>query len=366
MKTLKKFTDAIAICLAVLALIYVMTNYLSFDFTKYDEKYSEDAILEREEEEADMPEEQREEVLSKTEYFLRQSPESKDYFILAVLLLVSGGLGFLLHRFSGVSLVLSTLPICYAMMLFDADKLIKYPLTVITLSLSHCVGAIVFAAAKSRQEPTLACPAGGIACGILAAIGGMYTVHLQNIVSSTAGYVHFLDENAITIPQNMRPIKHIVESVYFRATRGDWKMASDMISNFRDDISDNTAVRLVYDTVNTTQSADYKRLVLVIFAAAVLSLAFVILRKRGAAAAVAAIPAVYVFILLLLGRITTLILPIALLCLIMATAVGAYRDAEDETPVPELEQEEYEAYIAEQTDDDPPAFEPQKDEIFYN
>ena len=48
MKTLKKFTDGIAICLAVLALIFVLTNYLGFDFKAYDEKYSEDALLEKE------------------------------------------------------------------------------------------------------------------------------------------------------------------------------------------------------------------------------------------------------------------------------------------------------------------------------
>ena len=361
MKTLKKFTDGLAICLAVLALIFVLTNYLGFDFKAYDEKYSEDALLEKEEEDAKLPEEQREEVLSKIEYFFRQSPESKDYFLLSVLLLTSGGLGFLLRRFSGVSMVLSTLPICYALTLFDAEKLIKYPLTVITLSLSHCVGAIVFAAAECRRRPTLGCPMGGIACGLLAAIGGAYSVYLQKIVSATSGYAHFLDEAGVTVPRDMLPIKHVVESLYFRVTRGDVETAQNMISNFRDDLVDNAGARLIYSTVNTIETADYKRLVLVLFAAAVLSLAFVLWRKRGFAAAVAAIPAVYVFMLLLLGKISTLTLPIVLLTLVMAIAVGAYREAEGEPPVSELDREEYEAFIAEEKKETP-----DEDEISYN
>ncbi|MBR3963837.1 MAG: hypothetical protein IKJ80_00325 [Clostridia bacterium] len=365
MKTLKKFTDGLAICLAVLALIFVLTNYLGFDFKAYDEKYSEDALLEKEEEDAKLPEEQREEVLSKIEYFFRQSPESKDYFLLAVLLLISGGLGFLLRRFSGISLVLSTLPICYALTLFDAEKLIKYPLTVITFSLSHCVGAIVFAAAECRRRPTLGCPVGGIACGVLAAVGGVYSLYLQNIVSATSGYVHFLDEAGVTVPRDMLPIKNVVESLYFRVTRGDVEAANNMISNFRDDLVDNMGARLVYGTVNTLETTDYKRLVLVLFAAAVLSLAFVILRKRTLAAIVAAVPAVYAFMLLLLGKISTLTLPIVLLTLVMAIAVGAYREAEGEPPVSELEREEYEAFIAEE-EKDSPAAEPDGDEIFYN
>lgn len=362
MKTLKKFTDGIAICLAVLALIFVLTNYLGFDFKAYDEKYSEDALLEKEEEDAKLPEEQREEVLSKIEYFFRQSPISKDYFLLSVLLFASGGLGFLLRRFSGVSMVISTLPICYALTLFDAEKLTKYPLTVITLSLSHCVGAIVFAAAECRRRPTLGCPVGGVACGVLAAVGGAYSIYLQKIVSATSGYAHYLDEVGVTVPRDMLPIKNVVESLYFRVTRGDVEAAEDMISNFRDDLVDSMGARLVYGTVNTLETPDYKRLVLVLFAAAVLSLAFVLWRKRGFAAAVAAIPAVYVFMLLLLGKMSTLTLPIVLLTLVMAIAVGAYREAEGEPPVSELEREEYEAFIAEEKKEETP----DEDEIFYN
>jgi transcriptional regulator of nitric oxide reductase len=94
----------------------------------------------------------------------------------------------------------------------------------------------------------------------------------------------------------------------------------------------------------------------------VLALAFVLWRKRGFAAAVAAVPAVYVFMLLLLGKMSTLTLPIVLLTLVMAIAVGAYREAEGEPPVSELEREEYEAFIAEEKKEETP----DEDEIFYN
>jgi hypothetical protein len=366
MKTLKNFTDGLAICLAVLALIYVVTNYFAFDFTAYDEKYSDEALIEKEEADAKLPEEEREEVLSKIEYFFRQSPESKDYFILSALLLTSGGLGFLLRRFSGISLVLSAIPICYALTLFDAEKLIKYPLTVINFSLAHCIGAVIFAATECRKKQSLACPIGGVACGLGATLCGVYAIHLQNAVSSVSGHIHYLDECGITIPKNMMPLKNIVNDVYFQVSRSNLENANEMISNFQEDLVDSMRARLVYGTVNTLESVDYKRLVLVIFAAAVLSLFFVMRRKRGVASLIAAAPAVYTFMLLILGKLSTLTLPIVLLTLVMAITVGAYRESEGEPPISELERKEYEAFAAEQKDDDPPTFDPEKDEIFYN
>jgi hypothetical protein len=366
MKKLKIFTDGVAICLAILAAIYVAVTYLAFDFKKYEEKYTEDYIAEKEESDAELPEEDREEIPSKLEYFFDNAPRCEDYFYLTILLALSGALGLLLRRFPTVCLLLSAMPICYALTLFDTERLVKYPMTVITLSLAHAAGALIYATTEDRRRGSICAPAGGLICGAAAGACCIYTVYLQNIVASTAGYAHYLSENSINLPTTLRAVRNVTEMIYNAFIRGDVDAANRMLDKFTDDIAENRTAELIYSTLNTAETADYKRIALIIFAAIVICFIFILRDKRSAAALVGTVPTAYLFLLLVLGKFSTLTLPIILLSLIMTVSIFAWRDARKKAPVSEIERAEYLEYLAQKEDESFPAFDPKKDEIFYN
>jgi hypothetical protein len=315
MKTLKNFTDGLAILLAVLILIYMLTLYAKF---KPDEKKVEAGE-------------------SKIVLFIESAQTNRDCLRMVFVLLVSAAAGFLLRRRPETGIVFSCFALCFVLLLFANHQIPKRPMVVVSLTLCHAAGALVYAADSDRKTGGASCPNGGLLCG-----AGMLTLsgvvlHYQTLARRTADILASLSDNGVSLPDNVRFIPGLADLIRRRYESEGRLAAEDLAIDFSSGLRYGTMKTRFLESVDAEQFSVYLKLSILIFAAAVLC--FALRRKsRLLCALISAVPVCFCAVELQKDRLSSMALPLIVLALWFAATHFIFFET-DGTPDAETSEE---------------------------
>lgn len=309
MKTVKNITCGIAICLAVLITIYLLTAFVKFKPDEGD--VLEDGTVE--------------EVDGAIEQFLDSNIKYEEHLNLIILLLISAAVGLALEKLPSLGVISSAVALCYALTLLRLDELDKYPMTIVILTLTHTAGAMIYAATATVDEQKrrpLFSPASSAAVllstGALAV--GSYVVFLQHQATKTAEYVEIMAQDILTISPRLTTIPHVIESAYRVFTMHGAEEARMVLVTSLNEFEAGTLRAELANTINADEMTTYLKLVIILLATIVFSL--VLRRFSRIVAAISFIPPLYAFLSLMNDSFTSATL--VLLTLTTAAAICAF------------------------------------------
>ena len=252
MKIAKMFTQGLALLLALLIIIYLLTCYVKYN-----------------------PKEEKLEEKSKLELYLEEKKTTDVYYLwLAVLLCISAAVGLIMPRFAEVIVFVSVLPTAYALTLYTNSSLATRPMAVILPCVMHTLGTVVYAAAEERSQKRNICAGAGILC----ALGGLAVTTVcavfQKLALSVADEVAELKEASLTVSPKLQCFPTLVRMVWGRYAAGEDAQASEMLSDFERNLDVQGSKMFLYRSIDPEQFTVYVRLALIFFAVAVLWFAF--------------------------------------------------------------------------------------------
>ena len=323
MKPAKSFTDGLAILLAVLLLIYLLTCYIKYN-------PGEEALLEE----------------SKLTLFFESSVHYRQHLYLTLMLSMSVAVGMILRKRPGFCLLFSCAPLCYALTMYASKDLTVHPMIIILGCLAHTAGSIFFAAAEDRRLGKNFLSNGGLLCTLSAlALSTACTVR-QSAAASVASIVKEMETAGINLPSKIHSNTDVIRRIYDLYIRRGTSYASGMAGDYSREF-EAEGIKLYYlGSIKGEQLSVYIRLSLILFGLAVLWF-FLRRRHRGLAALIAFIPPVYLFINLLFDRVSAMPLMLMALTLIAAVCAAADFDQHGKIPVSELERQQFLEEMAE-------------------
>lgn len=320
MKTVKNITCGIAICLAVLILIYLLTLYVKF---KPDEgEVLEDGTVE--------------EVPGKLEQFLDSNVKHEEHLNLIFVLLVSAATGIFLEKIPSLGVVSSTVALCYALTLRRLEELDKFPMTIVILTLIHTVGAIIYAATADTSRSKIrifeaSSSSAAVICQTLALGISSYVVYLQYQVLKTADYVEEMSAEILKIAPRLCTIPHVIESAYRVFQMHGAVEARRLLTTALNEFTSTDLDAELATTINADELSTYRGLVIILLAVIVFS--FVCRRHPAIVATLTFVPPIYIFISLLGASFTSATLTLLTLSLVSAMAAFAAVSRKGAPPV---------------------------------
>ena len=322
MKILKNFTDAIAIVLAILIMIYCLSLYVKYK-----------------------PDEEKLEEKTKISLFLAQSNANKDLVRMAFALVLSAMTGILLRKKPEFCIISSAAVLAYILELKENGSLTKHPNVIIILTFCHLAGAVIYAAAHDRKNGTLSCACGGICSSALALCVSTYSNVYQSILGKTAEAAAYLEEAGLQIPAKYRLVPDLVELVKRHCELDGLEDATQLLYLAGKDVQFDYMKTYFIKNLDSGQFSVYLRLSILIFASVVLCTA--LCRKYGFISAVtASVPFIYSFVMLQSDRLSSLAMPILVFTLVAAVCAAVSFDqrgrisVEDAEAAENLEEEE--------------------------
>ncbi len=312
MKFLRAFTAGIAILLAVLILIYLVTLYVKY---KPDEKK-----LEKGE--------------SKPVQFIKSAQHNKDYLRLAFFLFLSAAAAAVFKRQPEIGLVASVLLLAFDAQLIANSQLTKRPMAITILILAHLIAAFALCAESSARLRRRPCRVAGFCLFGLSGAAAAWTVRYQRIFETSAKIEESFPESTFTISPQVRAYPDLVSIILRKFQNYGEDEARSLLSDFNSDIEIGQMRLKLLNTIDPEQQKAYIRLLLLLFGAAVLIFA---LRRFGKLCALlSSLPAISVAFNILFDKTSTLTLPLlvmtfaAFCCFAADSAVrGAPEDYSD-------------------------------------
>lgn len=314
MKKAKSFTDGMAIFLAILIMIYLLTGYVKYNPGTQD---SEDDEPTR---------------------FL-DSGTNRQYLNIALMLAFSAATGIILRRKPGLAVLTSALTLGYVLTILDNNLLNKYPMVVTLFCLCHAAGTFVYAASEDRRTGSYSCLGGGLLCAGGCFILTSHTAILQNTAASVAGYVETLSAEGLAVPVRLQPVRGVVDMIYVRYLSGGISSAQNMSNIFSNRYSMEGIKLFYHNSIDGEQYTVYLRLSLLLLSAAVL--APVLRRRRLPAMLVTLLPVIYAFVQLQRDCLSTMPLLVLTLCAFCAFGGIVSFDQHGLAPVSQVERREY-------------------------
>lgn len=294
MKTLRGFCAGIAILLAVLMVVYLVTLYVKF---KPDEQKKENGK-------------------GKPVQFLEAAAHNRIYLRLLFFVCLSAAVCLILKKAPAAGAVSAVLLLAFVGELFSASLLTKRPMVISVFLLVHALANIALCAVRDRFTSSRNCAWGSGLCLGAAGLMTGAAAYFQNVFSKSAEAAAELEEASITVVSKVRAFPELMDTVVriFR-NEGD-SAARGAASDFALDLNIGQLQTSFFGSINEEQLSDYKKLLLVILASAVIALA---LRRRlpVVSAAVSFLPFVWCAFAIPADKMSTLALPI------MITSLGA-------------------------------------------
>ena len=202
MKTVKNCTAGIAVLLCVLICIYTLTLYLKF--TPEEPEILEDGT--------------EEEVPGKLEQFLEKNVNAKEHLNLAMLLMISALVGFLLEKLPALGMLSSSVALSYALTMMRFSALPKFPRTVVVLCIAHTAGAVFYAATSERGKRSKlginSAATGALLCNT-AAIGiSLYLYRALASFGSAEEKLEEMKEAGLVISEKFAAIPDVIDMIY--------------------------------------------------------------------------------------------------------------------------------------------------------
>ncbi len=309
MKTMKNFTDGIAVLLVLLLSLWLLLNFSLFN-TAQDKLEAEanNATADGEDALNDETEEK-----GRFELFLDQSDENEYAFKLCLLLATSAFVGFATRGVPLLSTVVTVACAAYAFALYGISALPKYPNAVLILILVHASGAVAFAVAEDRRRRTHFALWGGM----LSAAGGVATCvaanAFQRAAAKSASVIDLFAEKNVKYNPVFKSDVSVMErlrAVYESDGAAGVRSLSEELT---DDLDFGALKTEFLSNVEAPEATTYLRCAILLGAVALLCF-FLCRRGRGGIAALASLlPPTYVFFSVLRGGMSAFPLPVAVL-----------------------------------------------------
>ncbi len=249
--TFKSFTDVLAIFLALLVAVYLVTGYIGIDGTAADgEKLG---MLER-----------VEKLLDKDAY--------RGYFHIFILLVLSAAVGIILRRLPWLSVAVAALTLCFELNLLNTKMLAKYPTGVILFTAAHLAGSIAYAAQCDKEKLTrLSVPLGGLVVGLAGSGFAAYIARLSERVAASADIVTLLRQEAVVISDAVKTLPGAVDRIYMVFSSEGYYSARELAADYLNSLG-NTGIRVNFlASIDGTEPEVYAGLAVAFFGAAVLA-----------------------------------------------------------------------------------------------
>ena len=286
MKNLRAFTAALALVLAILIAIYAVTLYVKF---KPDESKKENGQ-------------------GKLVQFIKSSQTNRDCLRMIFFLMLSASAAVIFRRRPGVPLVFATLTLAFDAQLVANGQFNKHPMAVMILITVHVLSAFALCAAYGRETGGRNARNAGICLSVCAAATSAVTIFAQKRMAQSDMITSVLPEGGFTISPQLKLYPDLVSAVVRKFENYGEDAARDLAGDFASDIEAG-AMRLKFlNSIEAGETAAYTRLILALFACAVL--AFALWRLPKLASAVSALPFLSVAYCVLFEKMSTLTLPL--------------------------------------------------------
>lgn len=301
----KSFTDGLAIFLAVLIAVYLMTGFIQIGSKNSSGSSGKLSFTEK-----------IEKMLDNAAY--------RGYFHIFILLILSASVGIILRRLPWLSVIAAMLPLLYELDLLTSKLLNKYPTGVILLTASHLAGAIAYAAYCDRNRLTrLCCPLAGATTGLCGFGFAAYISVLAERVAASADTLATLRDGSVIVPNAVRPIPGAVGRIYAVFLSEGASEARALSSEYLQSIG-KTGVRVnFFGSVDGAEAGVYAGLCLVFLGAAVAAFVLAGWRLYRLSFAVSCLPAAVCAIRLINEKLSAggvILLAIAAVCAVCFAA----------------------------------------------
>lgn len=275
----KSFTDGLAIFLAVLIAIYIMTGYIKSDSGKSVSMSMSEKVEK-----------------------LITTPAYRIYINIFVLLLISAAVGIFLRRWPALGVAASALPLAYELFLLTQKLLTKYPTAVILFTAAHAAGALLYAEVSDRSSRTrLARPAATALVGTLGAAFSAHTAVLCGRVAASESTAAELARHGLVPSPAVKTIPGAIDRIYAVYLTEGSSTARTLGSDHLKALGE-SGVRAAYRrAVEGDQMAAYLGVALLLFGAAVLGF-YLSSKKLGWARLLVALVPLSVISVLLIGE----------------------------------------------------------------
>ena len=350
MKRIKLFADGLAILLAVLLLIYLLTCYVKY--TPSDELLKDK---------------------SKIKLFFDNNLAYRIYFFIILTLCFSALVGTVLRKLPYLCVLASVIPLCYVITVYAAGSLSYHPSLVIIFTLFHAVGTVFFAAGEDRNRPGKHYTAlGGMLCQFSALAVTVFCTVKQYAIASVADQIKELEDAGIYIAVKLKSSPDLIRRIYTVFLSLGTDSARSMETDFARDLDVEATQMYFLNSLDSEQAGTYLALSIML---AIICAAWFLLRNRSRriASLLTLIPPVYLFICLENDKLSAM--PLMLMTLTLFSAVCALTDSEEygKLPVFVTERQTFEEEEAERAAEgdpdgkaDSPREEKDEEEVYYD
>ncbi len=316
MKNLRAFTAALALLLAVLIAIYAVTLYVKF---KPDETKKENGQ-------------------GKALQFIRATQTNRDCVRMIFFLLLSAAAAVVFRRRPGIPLVFATLTLAFDAQLVANGQFTKHPMAVMILVVAQVLSAFALCAAYGRETGGRNARNAGICLSVCAASVSAITIFAQKRMAQSDMLTSVLPDGGFTISPQLKLYPDLVSAVVRKFENYGEDAARDLAGDFSGSIEAG-AMRLKFlNSIETGETAAYTRLILALFACAVLAFALGKLPKL--ATAISALPFVSVAYCVLFEKMSTLTLPLMVMTFVsfLCFAADGMRNTDPEPDFSDFEE----------------------------
>ncbi len=244
----KSFTDGLAIFLAVLIAVYILTGYIKSDSGKNTSMTMSEKI---------------EKLITTSSYRI--------YINIFLLLVFSAAVGILLRRWPVLGAMASVLPLAYELFLLTQKLLTKYPTAVILFTAAHAAGALLYAEFSDRAGRTnFAHPAATALVGTLGAAFSAHTAVLCGRVLSSAETMAKLKSHGLAPSAAVGTIRGAVDRIYAVYLTEGSSTARTLGSDYLKSLGDSGVRAAFRRTVEGDQFSAYLGASVLLFGAAIL------------------------------------------------------------------------------------------------
>lgn len=324
MKRIKLFADGLAVLLAVLLLIYLLTCYMKYD-------PSEDLLKDK----------------GKIRLFIDNNLSYRIYLYIILTLCFSALVGTVLRKLPYLCVLASVIPLCYVITVFAAGSLSYHPSLIIVFTMFHAVGTVFFAAGEDRNAPGKHYTAlGGWLCQLSALALAVFCTVKQFAIASVANQIKEIEDAGIYVAVKLKSFPDLIRRIYTVFLSLGTDAARSMETDFARDIDVEATQMYFLNSLDSEQAGTYLTLSIMLV---IICAAWFLLRNRSRriASLLTLVPPLWLFICLETDKLSTM--PLMLMTLTLFAAVCALTDSEEygKLPVSVTERQMFEEEEAE-------------------
>lgn len=311
----KSFTDGLAIFLAVLIAIYLLTGYIKTDNHKGDPLTMSEKV---------------EKLFSTSSY--------RVYLNILLLLSFSAAVGIILRRLPWLAVPVAALPLFYELFLLTEKLLTKYPTGVILLTAAHTAGAVAYAAYCDKKRLTAYSSAiGGSLVALFGSAFAGFAAILCERIHAFSDTLALLRAKGIIVHDAVKPLRGAIGRIYSVYLTEGSSAARSLSSDYFETLGKSGARSAFLGSVSGDETRAYAGVCVLFFGAAVLAFVLSVKKLYRLSFAVSAVPAVAMTVLLINEKLSAggvvLLAASVLSAAVFAAPMAAWQEdgAEDES-----------------------------------